>query len=89
MEMAMAQNEQAAPQAQSQPPPNGYVGGPTSTPQAPNSLPNNQTPGHPSFRRYVAAAGVRKGWKNATDAQDVKGNVHRELARYESIPIPF
>ncbi|KAH8659064.1 fungal-specific transcription factor domain-containing protein [Tricladium varicosporioides] len=55
MEMAMAQNEQAASQAQSQPPPNSYGGGLTSTPQAPNSLPNNQTPGHPSFRRQRAS----------------------------------
>jgi hypothetical protein len=48
MDMAMASSEPAA-----QPRPNGYAGPSSNAPQGSNPMPNNQTPGHPSFRRCV------------------------------------
>ena len=46
MDMAMASSEQA-------PRPNGYAGPSSNAPAGSNPMPSSQTPGHPSFRRYV------------------------------------
>lgn len=55
MDMAMASSEPAG-----LPRPNGYTG-PGNAPAGSNPMPNNQTPGHPSFRRCVEDLRARLG----------------------------
>lgn len=56
-------------------------------PQGSNAAPNSQTPGHPSFRRFVVSCaylfGVLLMYILLVDS------AHQELARYEAIPLPL
>jgi hypothetical protein len=78
MDMAMASSEPVAR-------PNAYGGPSGNAPQGSNPMPNNQTPGHPSFRRCVAGARL-PAWKYISLTRRCKDNVRRELVRYEAIP---
>ena len=73
--MAMASTER----------PNGY-GGATMSANAPansSQAPANQTPGHPSFRRFVED--LRMVPRSTSLTRSLTDNVHRELVRYEAI----